>query len=215
MKNVFKVSLLGLILGLSTNASAVMLGFDCITNTSMANCAIGESQLSVDVTAQGSDQVLFTFANTGSDNNSVAEIYFDDGTPAMTLGGINSLIQDPGVAFTEGTSGSPTLPGGNGMPINFNTTDALFADADNPAPQNGINNGETLGILFDLLMGANFDDVIDALSNGDLRVGIHVISIGLDDNSESFINTPVPVPAAVWMLGAGFLGLMSFGRRKV
>jgi len=32
--------------------------------------------------------------------------------------------------------------------------------------------------------------------------------------SESFVNNPVPVPAAVWLFGSGLIGLVGVARRK-
>ena len=190
-------------------AQAVSLGFDCITGNLAGDCAIGEAQLSVDITDPGSNQVLFTFNNVGADASSIADVYFDDGT----LLGIASIDNsDAGVSFSQLAS-PPNLPGANNASPPFVTTAGFSADSNPPVQPNGVNPGETLGILFDLQNGGVFPDVVSELTSGMLRIGIHVQ--GYDTGgSESFVNNPVPVPAAVWLFGSGLLGLVGIARRK-
>ena len=196
-------------------ASAVTIGFGCITNNNAGNCTIGETQLSVELTDIGSNQVLFTFMNSGSAASSIEGVYFDDGT----LLGIASLIDaddgvggDLGVDFSEGAS-PPNLPGGNSISPAFVTTAGFLADADAPmVPVKGVNPGESLGVIFDLIAGVNFNDTVAALGT-DLRIGVHVIAFD-NGGSESFVSTVVPVPAAVWLFGSGLLGLVGVARRR-
>jgi len=79
---------------------------------------------------------------------------------------------------------------------------------------NGVNPGEYLGITFSLQSGGTFADVISELTTGDLRVVIHVHGFDPSGGSESFVNNPVPVPAAIWLFGSGLLGLVGIARRK-
>ena len=58
-----------------------------------------------------------------------------------------------------------------------------------------------------------FNDVINELGDGRLRIGMHVINFD-GGGSESFVNNPVPVPAAIWLFGSGLLGLVGIARRK-
>jgi hypothetical protein len=60
-------------------AYADLYGFYSITNTIAGDAAIGEAQLSVDVTDRGGNQVLFTFLNSGPLPSSITQVYFDDG----------------------------------------------------------------------------------------------------------------------------------------
>ena len=194
---------------LSTSANAASLSFGCITNNIAGDCAIGEAQLSVDVTDAGSGQVLFYFTNSGLQASSIADVYFDDGT----LLGIASIDNSSsGVSFSLGATPGD-LPGGNNATPAFETTVDFLADSDSPVQPNGVNPGEYLGILFNLENGGTFADVISELTTGELRVGIHVQ--GFDTSgSESFVNNPVPVPAAVWLFGSGLLSLVGLARRK-
>lgn len=201
-------------------AQAVTLDFFCISNTSATNCAAGSSQLTVDATDAGfngsNNQVLFTFNNAGLSAATIMDVYFDDGS----LLGIASLIDaddgvggDPGVDFSQGAA-PPDLPAGNNATPPFQVTAGFLADADVPQPvQKGVGIGESLGIVFDLQGTQTFNDVVAELSDGSLRVGIHVQAFS-DGGSESFINNPVPIPAAIWLFGSGLVGLAGLTRRR-
>lgn len=195
--------------------ASMTYSFSCLTNNSSSDCAIAEAEASVEVIDLGAGQVEFRFSVTGSDNFSIAEIYFYDGT----LLGLASILDDPsgGVDYLEQTGGSMKLPG-----TGFGPTKAFAAiDAANPAPSNGVNPGEQVGIVFDLLPGLDYDDVISALAlpyspgagNGALMIGIHATAF-TSGGSESLTTTPVPVPAAAWLFGSGLVGLLWGGRNK-
>jgi hypothetical protein len=181
----------------SAQAASFTYSFVAVTANSVVDPAIGEAQLSVDVSDESltSGQVKFTFNNSGPLASSITDVYFgDDG-----LLGSAFIFNGSGVAFSEGAS-PPNLPSGS-----FDATYA--ADSDSPSvAANGVNPGESLSIEFNLLGGQGFNDVIAALDGGDLKIGIHVQAFA-DGNSEGFENngrTFVPLPASVW----GGLGLM-------
>lgn len=190
---------------LAANAGATTVGFGCITenDSSGDSCAIAESQLSLDVTSF-SDQVLFTFSNTGASDSFIADIYFmyED----LDFLGFDSILNQSGVSFSEGAR-PKHLPAYHGLP-------SFSVDADNNGTgKSGIDPGESLGILFDL-DGAVFGDVLNAMNTGDLVIGLHVQGIGHGNHfSESLINHPhhhmpaIPVPPAVWLFGSGLLAM--------
>jgi hypothetical protein len=199
----------------SIPAPASTYSFYSITNNTLANVEIGMAQLSVEVTDPSSDQVLFTFWNTGDDACSIAEVYFDDG---FSLVGEPELIDknnagDPDVDFVT-LANPPNLPGWDTADPVFEVTAAFTTQASNPAPHKGVNPGEFLGILFDLQEGYTLDDVLDELYTGELRIGLHVTGFDLGDG-ESFINNPIatPIPATVWIFGAGVVGLIGIRRK--
>ena len=205
----YTLLLIAIIFLIAGPTHAIQLGFYNITNNNPLDAAIGESQLFVDVTDPGSNQVLFTFSNTGPAASSITDVYFDDGVLTSVASIDNS---DPGVSFSQGAS-PPNLPGANNVSPPFVTTAGFAFDSDAPTQPNGVNPGEELGILFNL--GSNsFADVIASLTNTGLRIGIHVQGFA-SGGSESFVNNPVPEPATMLLLGSGLIGLAGFGRKKL
>lgn len=194
---------------LNANAASTTIGFYCITNNSPTNCGIGEAQLTVTVSDPAAGQVLFHFKNlAGGSASSITDVYFDDGT----LLGIASLTNGPGVSFAQDAT-PPNLPGGSSISPPFEVTAGFLADSNPPVQPNGVNPGEWLKILFNLQSGGTYNDVISELADGRLRIGIHVQGFA-NGGSESFVNNPVPIPAAVWLFGSGLLGLAGIARRR-
>ena len=190
-----------LVLGVGS-AGAVSFGFGCISNNLAGDCDIGEAQLAVDVTAgPAAGQVSFLFTNTGSEDSSITAVYFDDGT----LDGIASILDGTGVDFEEGANPS-NLPAGN--TVGF---DASFsADSEPPTQPNGVNPGQELTIIFDLLTGEDFAGTLAALADGSLRIGLHVQGFE-SEGSESFVNVPEP---ALALLLAPLLLLAAPNRKR-
>ena len=190
-------------------AHALQFGFYNISNNIVGDAAIGEAQLYVDVTDPVGSQVLFTFGNTGPENSSIADVYFEDGS----LLGIASIDNtDPGVAFTQ-LAKPGNLPSANSADPPFETTAGFSADSDSPVQPMGVNPGEFLGILFDLQSGKIFADVLSDLSNRDLRIGIHVQGFA-SGGSESFVNN-IPDASIMFLLGPSLIALGFFSRKKL
>lgn len=190
--------------------------FTEITSNSPINVA---SQLTVEVIDAGPGQVLFTFRNNGPLASSIADVYFDDGT----LLGISSITNMTGVSFSQ-FAAPRDLPGGNNIDPRFQTTKGFSADSDAPVQQNGVNPGEQLGVLFNLINGQGYASILAALDlglslrpgdnpTGALRIGVHVQGLP-DEDSESYVNggvvpptvvppnvLPEPASLAVWGLG--------------
>jgi hypothetical protein len=195
-------------------ATADTYGFYGITSNNTADVTTGEAQLTVDVSGYGTpddsgnyNHVLFTFRNSGPADSSITDVYFDDGTLFKIAGLIDADENggSSGVDFSQ-VARPGDLPGGNGITPPFHVTGQFSADSDPPAQPNGVNPRESLGIIFDLLDGKYYGNVIQDMSTGALRVGIHVQGFE-HGGSESFVAVPVPATVLLGMLGLGVAGL--------
>jgi hypothetical protein len=181
------------------------MGFQAITLNNPDNVAAGEAQLSVEIVAGvQAGTIDFTFYNAAGVSSVITEILFEDLTGLFDFTGVaGTTYQDTGVWF-EGSAKD-----GNLMGNQFVVTSWL--DATNPSPVWGINEGEQLSMSLVLASDKTFEDVMEVMSTdpAGFRIGLHVQSIGEDEGSEKFVNTPpggggeVPEPFTVGLLGMG------------
>jgi hypothetical protein len=209
IKNMFASLFAGVMLLSSANAQAAIVNFGPV----LTYDGLIPGQIFVDVTSSGGGTVDFTFYNQmlGATDSTIANIYFQH----------NGLLNDydsmadsgAGVDFSLG--GSPAnLPEGANLIPNF-VADIAFGAVPPPAT-NGIddNVGEWLTLSF--ITDTSLEDILLALENGELRIGLHVISIGEQGLSTSLVTGPsgvVPEPSTYALLGSA-LGLVAMAKRR-
>jgi hypothetical protein len=147
-----------------------------------------------DVVDQGSS-VLFNIFNSGNaaaPSMFISKVFFDDnGYLSAPSVNINNVGQ---VAFSGGASNDQLPQGGN----NF-TTDYAFSRVPGAGNANGIQAGETLGLSFT----GNYNNVLAALNDGTLKIGLHVQALP-NGASDSYISSNTQdTPEPLTMLAAG------------
>jgi hypothetical protein len=208
MKKLLLLLVVGMaVFAFSRPANAYVLSFDNISNNCDEDVAGQFSVLVTDLT----QSVSFKFTNIGDIESFIDGIYFADGD----LFGTATISSSSNVTFSEGANPSE-LPGWNAYPW----TSFFTADADNPAPQNGVVNTDDgsswVTITFALLEGISYDDVIDDLNMKRLLIGLQVQGIGEEGCSDQFMNngTSVPEPASMLLMGAGLIAFAVIRRKR-
>jgi hypothetical protein len=196
------------------SATRADLSFENITG----NCTEDLSgQLSVVITDEwsglDSDEVAFVFYNDVGIQSSISEVYFDDGA----LLSFRRVENSTGVLFgrDEDIGTEPAdLPGGNSLDVPFVTTEHYSADTPTGSPELGINaSGEYAAMVFEVdgglsaVMEALNLGFTDPAAYGSLRIGLHVISIGEAECSDSYVLTPLPGAAILGLIGLGIAGI--------
>jgi hypothetical protein len=196
-----------------TSGHANLLGFYNISNNSGIAPSVA-GQFSVEYGDLGGTQVYFKFTNVGVIDSSITDVYFDD--KGALLEGISGIEFSADVSFSSPATPAD-LPGGENINPEFAVSAGLSADSDTPVKHNGVNNNEIewLKIIFDLQSGGSFASLISDLASGTLRIGIKVQAIGPLDESDGFVNIPVPEPTTMLISALGLLGMGAAGRKRI
>jgi len=148
-----------------------------------------------DVVDQGLSLVFFKInnrENAADPSMFISKVFFDDNG---YLSGPSANVSNIGqVAFNGGASNDQLPQGGN----NF-TTDYAFSRLPGAGNAFGIQAGETLVLGFK----ANYNNVISALNDGTLKLGLHVQGLR-NGQSDSYISSNTQdTPEPLTMLAAG------------
>lgn len=202
------------------------LGFEALSNNSGISNQYA-SQFFVDIENLGST-VLFTVRNEVGLTSSITDVYFYDPPTQLDVEAVH-LDTDTAVITTSDSevifssfANPGELPGYKDL-IGGTVIAHYSADSDSPVKHNGVEaSGEFVSFEFDLLEGVTFDQMIEAVFAGDLKVGVHAQNLGVDGEfSDGFItgDNPsiviVPTPTAIGSVAfMGCLALMRTRRRS-
>lgn len=196
--------------------------YDCASNNDVNDCGIAEAQFSTTVTPISFDQVMFTFENIGSQAVTMTSIWFEDLLPQT----LKSFVGFDVSGLDSGETVKYNMVEGSALKNNQNVSAiqnfevSFFADPNNPQPKNGINVGESLGIIFqvtDIAVKENdplhaFYSVIRDMQNETLRVAVKAQDFA-SGGSETLINEQVPEPLTILGSGMAIAGGVALKRR--
>jgi hypothetical protein len=139
---------------------------------------------------------IFNLGNSAAPSMFISNVFFDDNNKHLSGPSVN-FSNSGQVGFSGGARNDQLPQGGNGF-----TTDYAFSRVPGAGNEFGIQAGEKLGLSF----VADYNNVIAALNDGTLKLGLHVQALpnGASDSyiSSSSTNTQ-DTPEPLTMLAAG------------
>jgi hypothetical protein len=184
-----------------SSASAASFDFSCYGMNSATDCAILESQISLDITQTG-NFLNFKFSNSGPQASFIDGLYFNDPNPSLLSGNPSFVYSGSGIKFSASCS-----PGD--LPNKWGTT--YCSDADAPGPKNGVNPFEWVQVSYVLNSPATLATVLAGIEAGTFDIGIKVQGFASGGSEWATVGS-VPEPGTLMLL-AGGLSVAALRRR--
>lgn len=193
-------------LSLAAAAQADRIDLEIFENADLVD--VSGLDLWLDVLPAGDDQIDFVFHNDSTISSIITAVYFEASAFAtLALADPQIVDQSAGVLFSPGAT--PPRPAGSIQEHGGTWTSLFSADANAPAPFNGINASaaETLTIRFALSPDTSVADVVAAISADPSRFRIAQHIQGLPGGASVWsIAVPSPGPLAL-LAGASLLAV--------
>ena len=141
---------------------------------------------------------IFNYGNAAAPSMFISKVFFDD-NGYLSQPWVNANNNVGQVGFTGGASNDQLPQGGNSF-----TTDYAFSRRTGEGNAWGIQGGEKLQLAFT----GSYTNVVDALNNGSLKIGLHVQALP-NGASDSYISSTTSsgntqdTPEPLTMLAAG------------
>lgn len=173
------------------------------------------NDFSFNVTDGGSNNVLFKIANnnTSVPGIFIGSVYFDTGSNTNLLSAFGIDVGNTGtVDFQD--NGTANMAQSANLSSPWSTD---FSATKKGGAANSVQTGEVLGLSFT----GNYNNVVSALNNGSLKVGLHVQ--GINGGSDTFVsgisagntqNTPEPLTMLAAGAAVGFGGMFKKQRAQ-
>jgi hypothetical protein len=206
MKKILYSSVISLLMAVTVWSDK--FGFENIT-TNALNGGVIAGQLFMDVNTLSDRSSSIIFTNTGPSPTSISEIYFGSDLAMLDLN-IESVINcSPGVLF-DISGAHPANPPGSEEFSHWWSVTVASMESKSPTSRNGINPYEYLEMELSYNSSSTLSELIQS---GDVKVALHVISIG--ENSDTFVNgtSLIPEPASVILMGSAGC-VIGFMRRR-
>ncbi len=204
-RNISVILIVALIVGLASSATATIIPQIEFEPIGPVTVDVEDIDLFALIMEGGPGQVIFEFHNENLTSSSVTRIYFED----YGLDEVEDIQFSWGIYF-EKDRRPANFPGGGALEPDFDT--AFSISASPPPVWHGIRPGEQLTVTVDLDYGTSYSDIINGLSDGSVRIGMHVIALP-DGSSFSAVNE-VPEPATMALLGFGSMILIKKSKSR-
>ena len=138
---------------------------------------------------------IFNYGNAAAPSMFISKVFFDD-NGYLSGPWVNANNNVGQVGFSGGASNDQLPQGGNSF-----TTNYAFSSNNGAGNVFGIQGGEKLQLAFT----GNYNNIVAALNNGDLKIGLHVQALpnGASDSYISSNGNTENTPEPLTMLAAG------------